>query len=85
MNSATNHLLFTYFFYPNLVYSCREENGRGVKKWRVRERRVMKDRAKWMEGEVKSIEPSKSDVFITRAIPNRSSKNQITYDYSTPT
>jgi hypothetical protein len=33
--------------------------------------RVMKDRAKWMEGEVKSTEPNKPDVFIMRAMPNR--------------
>jgi hypothetical protein len=47
--------------------------------------RVMKDRAKWMEGEMESTEPSKPDVFITGATPNKQLKNQVTYDYRTPT
>jgi hypothetical protein len=46
--------------------------------------RVMKDRAKWMEGEMESTEPSKPDVFITGATPNKQLKNQVTYDYRTP-
>jgi hypothetical protein len=29
----------------------------------------MKDREKWMEGEVKSTETNKPDVFITREMP----------------
>jgi uncharacterized protein Veg len=44
--------------------------------------RVMKDRAKWMEGKMESTEP---DVFITGATPNQQPKNRVTYDYRTPT
>jgi hypothetical protein len=47
--------------------------------------RVMKDRAKWMEGEMESTEPNKPDVFIMGATPNKQLKNQVTYDYRTPT
>jgi uncharacterized protein Veg len=44
--------------------------------------RVMKDREKWMQGKMESTEPN---VFITRAMPNEQPKNQVTYDYRTPT
>jgi hypothetical protein len=40
--------------------------------------------SKWMEGETESIEPSKPDVFITGATPDKQLKNQVTYDYRTP-
>jgi hypothetical protein len=41
--------------------------GEGLKSAAVDEgcSRVMEDRAKWMEGEMESTEPSKPDVFIT--------------------
>jgi hypothetical protein len=45
----------------------------------------MKDQVKWMEGEMESTEPNKPDVFITGATPNKQLKNQVTYDYRTPT
>jgi len=45
----------------------------------------MKDRAKWMERENKSIEASEPNASITRATPNKQLKNQVTYDYRTPT
>jgi hypothetical protein len=38
--------------------------------------RVMKDQVKWMEGEVESTEPSKPDVFITGATPNKISQSE---------
>ena len=47
--------------------------------------RVMKDWAKWMEGEMESTEPNKTNVFITGETPNKELKNQVTYDYRTPT
>jgi hypothetical protein len=47
--------------------------------------RVMKDQAKWMEGGVKSTEPTKPDVFITIEMQNKQLENQVTYDYRTPT
>jgi hypothetical protein len=46
--------------------------------------RVMKDQAKWMEGEMESTKPSKPDVFITGEMPNKQLENQVTYDYKTP-
>jgi hypothetical protein len=36
-------------------------------------------------GEKKSTETSKPYVFITGAMPNKQLKNQVTYDYRTPT
>jgi hypothetical protein len=61
--------------------------GEGLKGTAVDEgcSRVMKDRAKWMEGEMELTEPSKPDVFITGAMPNKQLKKQVTYDYRTPT
>jgi hypothetical protein len=44
--------------------------------------RMMKDQAKWMEGKMESTEP---DVFIMGATPNQQLKNQVTYDYRSPT
>jgi hypothetical protein len=38
-----------------------------------------------MEGEMESTEPSKPDVFIMGETPNKKLKNQVTYDYRTPT
>jgi len=46
---------------------------------------MMKDQVKWMEGKMESTEPIKPYVFITRAVPNKQPKNQVTYDYRTPT
>jgi hypothetical protein len=59
-------------------------NGQGSEGAEVDEgcSRVMKDRAKWMEGKKGSTEP---EVFITGAMPNQQSKNQVTYNYRTPT
>jgi hypothetical protein len=45
----------------------------------------MKDRAKWMEGEMELNELSKRDVFIMGETPNKQLKNQVTYDYRNPT
>jgi hypothetical protein len=38
----------------------------------------MEDRAKWMEGKMRSTEP---DFIITRETPNQQLKNQVTYNY----
>jgi hypothetical protein len=63
-----------------------EVKGEGLKGAVVDEgcNRVMKDRMKWMEGGMESTETNKLDVFITREIPNKQLKNQVTYDYRTP-
>jgi len=45
----------------------------------------MKDRAKMMEGEMEATEPNKPDVLIKEEMPNNQLKNQVTYDYRTPT
>jgi hypothetical protein len=64
-----------------------EVKGGGLKDTAVDEgcNRVMEDQAKWMEGEMESTEPSKPEVFIAGATPNKQMKNQVTYDYRTPT
>jgi hypothetical protein len=61
--------------------------GEGLKDAAVDEgcNRVMKDRTKWMEGEMESTKTSKPYVFITGETPNKQLKNQVTYDYRTPT
>ena len=58
--------------------------GKGVRvqRWMKDVARVMKDQAKQMEGKMESTEP---DVFITGETPNKQMKNQVTYDYRTPT
>jgi hypothetical protein len=45
--------------------------------------RVMKDRAKWIEGE-NGINRARCQI-ITGATPNKQLKSQVTYDYRTPT
>jgi hypothetical protein len=54
--------------------------GEGLKGTTVDEgcSRVMKDRVKrWVEGKMESTEPSKTDVFIAGATPNKQLKNQV--------
>jgi hypothetical protein len=61
-----------------------ETNGKGSEGAEVDEgcSRMMKDRAKRMEGKKKSTEPY---VFITGETPNQQLKNRVTYDYRSPT
>jgi len=40
--------------------------------------RVMKDRAKRMEGELELTEPNKPDVFIMEEMPNKKLKDHVT-------